>query len=70
MHKFGIALPETVAAVYAHLKKAIDDPDVQKLLIANGTEPSGMPPAEMASVVRETADYWGKVIRDLGIKID
>lgn len=62
--------PETVDAVYSHLKRAIANPDVQKLFAANGTEPSGMPPAEMASVFRETADYWGKVIGDLGIRID
>jgi tripartite-type tricarboxylate transporter receptor subunit TctC len=62
--------PETVDAVYSHLKRAIADPDVQKLFAANGTEPSGIPPAEMAVAFREIADYWGKVIRDLGIRID
>ena len=35
-----------------------------------GNEPGGMPPAEFTAIVRNHHEYWGKVIRELNIRID
>jgi len=62
--------PATVEAVYQHLAKGILHPDVKELFARGGSEASGMPPAEMARVARDLDARWGKVIRDLGVKLD
>ena len=60
----------TVEAVYQHLVKGILHPDVRELFAKGGSEASGMPPAEMARVARDLDARWGKVIRELGVKLD
>ncbi|HEX9184093.1 MAG TPA: tripartite tricarboxylate transporter substrate binding protein [Burkholderiales bacterium] len=60
----------TVEAVYQHLVKGILHPDVKELFAKGGSEASGMPPAEMARVARDLDARWGKVIRELGVKLD
>ena len=62
--------PTLVNTVYQHLARAIALPEIQKLMANTGNEPGGMPPAEFAALVRNNYDYWGKVIRELGIKVD
>jgi len=62
--------PATVDAVYGHLAKGILHPDVKELFARGGSEASGMPPAEMARVARDLDARWGKVIRELGVKLD
>jgi tripartite-type tricarboxylate transporter receptor subunit TctC len=62
--------PATVEAVYQHLVKGILHPEVKELFAKGGSEASGMPPAEMARVARDLDARWGKVIRDLGVKLD
>jgi tripartite-type tricarboxylate transporter receptor subunit TctC len=60
----------TVEAVYKLLVKGILHPDVKELFAKGGSEASGMPPAEMARVARDLDARWGKVIRELGVKLD
>ena len=60
----------TVDQVYQHLVKGILHPSVKELFAKGGSEASGMPPAEMARVARDLDQRWGKVIRDLGVKLD
>jgi tripartite-type tricarboxylate transporter receptor subunit TctC len=60
----------TVESVYQHLAKGILHPEVKELFAKGGSEASGMTPAEMARVARDLDARWGKVIRDLGIKLD
>lgn len=60
----------TVDAVYAHLVKAIQHPSIRELFIRGGAEASGITPAEMASEVRRLDARWGKVIREVGVKLD
>jgi hypothetical protein len=59
-----------VEAVYRLLVKGILHPEVKELFAKGGSEASGMPPAEMARVARDLDARWGKVIRDLGVKLD
>ena len=62
--------PALVNTVYQHLARAIALPEIQKLMANAGNEPGGMPPAEFSALVRYHYDYWGKVIRELNIKVN
>jgi len=60
----------TLDAVYRHLAKAIEHPEVKELFTKGGSEAVAMPPAEMARVARELYTRWGAVIRELGVQLD
>jgi tripartite-type tricarboxylate transporter receptor subunit TctC len=62
--------PATVDAVYQHLARGIRHPDVVDLFAKGGSEAAGMPPAEFARLARDLSDRWGKVIGELGVKLD
>ena len=62
--------PATVDAVYQHLARAIRHPDVVDLFAKGGSEAAGMPPAEFTRLARDLSDRWGKVIGELGVKLD
>lgn len=61
--------PQTVIDKYA--KAAIDavqSPDMRQRLEQMGLEPTGLPPAELARILRRDYDKWGPVIRASGFK--
>ncbi len=60
----------TLDAVYRHLAKAIEHPEVKELFTKGGSEAMAMPPPEMARVARELYTRWGAVIRELGVQLD
>jgi tripartite-type tricarboxylate transporter receptor subunit TctC len=60
----------TVQAVYRHLVKGIQSPDIKELFAKGGSEAAGMPPAEMARTARDLSDRWGAVIREVGIQLE
>jgi tripartite-type tricarboxylate transporter receptor subunit TctC len=62
--------PAIVDAIYGHLTKALNRPDVRELLEKVGNEVSGMPSAEMVLEVKRHEEYWGTVIREVGVKLD
>jgi tripartite-type tricarboxylate transporter receptor subunit TctC len=62
--------PATVDALYQHLARGIRHPDVVELFAKGGSEAAGMPPAEFARLARDLSSRWGKVIGDLGVKLD
>ncbi len=62
--------PATVDALYPHLAKAIQSPDVRELFAKGGSEASGMPPAEMVREVKSLSDRWGAVIREVGVRLE
>jgi tripartite-type tricarboxylate transporter receptor subunit TctC len=62
--------PATVEALYRHLAKAIQSPDVRELFAKGGSEASGMPPAEMAREAKSLSDRWGAVIREVGVRLE
>ena len=60
--------PEAVVSKINHEVNAIlAMPEIKKLYQAMGEEPTGGTPAEFAKLVRSDYDFYGKVIRDLGI---
>jgi len=52
----------------AELNKIVRTDDVKKRLAADGAEPGGGTPAELAAYIRKDYEKWGAVIRTVGIK--
>lgn len=64
--------PEAVIArLRADVAKALALPDVkQKLNAAGGLEPFPTTPEEFASLIRRDYEKFGKVVKDVGVKVD
>jgi tripartite-type tricarboxylate transporter receptor subunit TctC len=60
----------TLDALYPHLARAIEHPDVKDLFAKGGSEASALPPAEMMRVAKDLHERWGSVIRTLGVTLD
>ena len=52
------------------LIKAVNDPDTRARLLAQGVEPSGMSPTELAAFQKSEVDKWARVIKAGNIKAD
>jgi len=70
----GLAVKRgTPAAVIGRLNQAINAalarPSMREALSKLGTEPAGGTPAEFGDLVKSQLAYWGKVVKDSGIKI-
>ncbi|WP_427912990.1 Bug family tripartite tricarboxylate transporter substrate binding protein [Ramlibacter sp. MMS24-I3-19] len=65
----GVPRP-VVDRLSAELIKAIKDPDVRDKLVAQGVEPSGMTPSELAAFQKSEVEKWARVIRTANIKQD
>ncbi|MEP7069076.1 MAG: tripartite tricarboxylate transporter substrate binding protein [Usitatibacter sp.] len=71
----GVFLPaktpkEIVARLNAEIVKALADPKVREFFSQNGLEPVGSSPAEFAEAVRIDYEKYGKLVRELRVKID
>ena len=72
---YGLFAPaKTPAAVVdkvaVDLRKALADPEVQKLLLAQGSDPAPSTAQELSQqMARETQD-WSKAIKDRNLKFD
>lgn len=64
----------TPPAVVERLSKAaiaaIKDPALHKRLVEMGLEPSGLPPARLAKIMKDDYERWGPAIRESGFKGD
>lgn len=72
---FGLTAPKgTPKAAIDYLQqevvKALESPDVKKLLAAQGAEPSGIKPEELGRILRDDTKRWGEVIRAARIKVE
>jgi tripartite-type tricarboxylate transporter receptor subunit TctC len=65
----GVPQP-VVERLSAEMIKAINDPEVKSKLVAQGIEPSGMPPAEFAAFQKAEIEKWARVIKAGNIKVD
>jgi tripartite-type tricarboxylate transporter receptor subunit TctC len=61
---------EIVTKLHAEIVKALAHPALKQNLAAQGFEPGGMPPGEMAKVIKVETERWAKVIRDGNIRAD
>jgi tripartite-type tricarboxylate transporter receptor subunit TctC len=70
---YGIFAPAgtpkpVIAKLHAVVFKALQDPAVREKLLAQGADPSGIPPDQFAAFFRAEIVKWGKVVRDAGVK--
>lgn len=61
---------EAVDYLQREVVKALASPDVRDRLVAQGSEPSGMAPAEFDALVKDDLKRWTAVIRAANIKLD
>jgi tripartite-type tricarboxylate transporter receptor subunit TctC len=62
--------PAIVKRLYDEIAKALDMPDVQNFIRAQGAEPALMTPAAFNAYMRTERAKWAKVIKSRNIKID
>ena len=56
--------------VYTEVAKALRSPEVVKRLQELGLDAGGMPPEDLAAVIREDIPKLAKIVRDSGAKVD
>jgi tripartite-type tricarboxylate transporter receptor subunit TctC len=56
--------------MYKEVVAAINHPDLRRIWAEQGADPGGMPPAEMAKIVKSEIAKWAKVVKDAGAKVD
>jgi tripartite-type tricarboxylate transporter receptor subunit TctC len=56
--------------MYKEVVIAINHPDLKKIWAEQGATAGGMPPEEMAALVKSEIAKWAKVVKDAGAKID
>ncbi len=56
--------------VYKEMVAAMNTPELKKIWAEQGATPGGMPPAEMAALVKSEIAKWAKVVKDAGAKVD
>ena len=68
-----VAPPATPSAITeklsAAVRRAVQEPDFQRLITEMQAEPVGNRPREMAEVIRQESERWSRVIRDARITI-
>jgi tripartite-type tricarboxylate transporter receptor subunit TctC len=62
--------PAIIDRLYTEIGKYLKAPDVQKRFADMGLDASGMPPQELAALVKSDVARLGKVVRDSGAKAD
>ena len=61
---------DVVARLHGDIVKGLGHAELKQRLAAQGFEPGGMPPVEMARVIRTETQRWAKVIRDGNIRAE
>ena len=61
---------EVVNKLNAEIVKVMNSPDTKKALYDAGVEPTPSSPEAMSSYMAQEMDRWGKVVKDIGIKIE
>jgi tripartite-type tricarboxylate transporter receptor subunit TctC len=60
---------DRVARLNQAINKALARPNVREALSKLGAEPTGGTPSELDDLVKSQMAYWGKVVKDTGIKL-
>jgi tripartite-type tricarboxylate transporter receptor subunit TctC len=56
--------------MYKEVVAAMNTPELKKIWAEQGAEAGGMPPDQMAALVKSEIAKWAKVVKDAGAKID
>ncbi len=65
----GVPKP-VIDKLSGELIKSIQDPDTKAKLVAQGIEPGGMTPAELAAFQKSEVEKWARVIKAGNIKVE
>jgi len=72
---YGVAVPVktspvVVAKLHAEIVRALKTPAVAQRLRADGSEPGGNSPDDVAAVVRNDLQRWRRIVKEAGIKAE
>ena len=72
---FGIFVPAKtpktiIDRLSAEVRKAMTSPDLRQRFVDLGAEPMASSPEEFGAFVKSEYQYWGKLIKDAGIRIE
>ena len=62
--------PAVVARLNAELNKVLNTPETKAAILATGVEVSLSTPAEFGKLMETEGQKWGKVVRDVGAKVE
>ena len=62
--------PRILERVHSEVVKILRRPDVIELVLAGGSEISGIPIEETRTKVRNETAMWAKVVKSTGVKIE
>lgn len=70
---FGVLAPAktpkpVIDKLHGTIVKALQDPAVRKNFLARGADTVGNTPAELAAIIRNDLEKWGKLVKQAGIK--
>jgi tripartite-type tricarboxylate transporter receptor subunit TctC len=61
---------EIVNKLNSEIAKLMNTPDTRRALYDAGVEPTPSTPEAMADYMVKEMDRWGKVVKDIGIKVE
>ena len=61
---------DVVDRLNREVNEALKSSDVEKLLAADGLEPAGGSPQELAAILREEIARWSRVVKQAGLKLE
>jgi tripartite-type tricarboxylate transporter receptor subunit TctC len=72
---YGVLAPAGMSAdllnrINQEIRTALGNADVQRQLLGQGMEPVAMSREQFAQLMREDYDKWGRLIKEVGIKLD
>ena len=62
--------PEIIARINAETAKIVNSPEVKARLVPQGMDIATGSPAELAKIIRDDHAYWGKVLREAGVRAE
>jgi tripartite-type tricarboxylate transporter receptor subunit TctC len=71
----GVVVPagaskEVVVKLNREIVRILNMPEVQDKMVERGLEPMSSTPEEFAATIRDDIARYGKVIKDVGLKVD
>jgi tripartite-type tricarboxylate transporter receptor subunit TctC len=61
---------EIVERLNRETNELLTSPDVAKLLAADGLEPAGGSPQDLATIMKDEVARWGRVVKQAGVKLE
>ena len=62
--------PAIVQKLARDIKAVMDDPEIQKKFLSQGSVPIASTPEEFSAMLKSEVAKWGKVVQDANIKLE